>query len=121
MVWQDLKETMRSLQLQLNSVEKNLRNTEKRLDQRGCEYAKSGYYRNLGYQEYHERILNTKIDKGIRIEVKVWGETLKKIIRATKVLGIPTWMTDMEIGIFMNKELDIMRMSPTKEDKVLSS
>ncbi|KAI5653960.1 hypothetical protein M9H77_31147 [Catharanthus roseus] len=53
-VWQDVKELMKSLQLPLNSVEKNLGNMERRLDQREREYAKGGEYRNLGYQQYDE-------------------------------------------------------------------
>ncbi|KAI5668377.1 hypothetical protein M9H77_18230 [Catharanthus roseus] len=45
---------MRSLQLQLNSLEKNLGNMEKRLEQGVREYEKGGYYGNLGYQQYDE-------------------------------------------------------------------
>ncbi|KAI5664089.1 hypothetical protein M9H77_23412 [Catharanthus roseus] len=51
---QDVRESIRSLQLQHNSVVINLGNMERRLDQMEREYAKCGYYGNLGYEEYDE-------------------------------------------------------------------
>ncbi|KAI5682114.1 hypothetical protein M9H77_03342 [Catharanthus roseus] len=45
---------MRSFQLQLHSLEKNLGVMERRLDQKKREYAMGGYYGNLGYKEYNE-------------------------------------------------------------------
>ncbi|KAI5658128.1 hypothetical protein M9H77_26921 [Catharanthus roseus] len=53
-VWQDVKDSMRSLQFQLTSIEKNLENMERRLNRRKHEYTMGGYYGNLGYQEYDE-------------------------------------------------------------------
>ncbi|KAI5682207.1 hypothetical protein M9H77_03435 [Catharanthus roseus] len=90
-VWQDVKESMRSLQLQLNSMEKNLGNMERRLNQREREYAKGRYYGNFAYQEYN---------------------ILEWVMRAMKVLGIPTWMMDMGISIHMNKKLGTMERKP---------
>ncbi|KAI5673890.1 hypothetical protein M9H77_14254 [Catharanthus roseus] len=62
-VWQDMKESMRSLQLNLIIWKRIFGNMDRRLDQREHEYAKGGYYRNLGYQNMMKAILTTKLDK----------------------------------------------------------
>ncbi|KAI5676081.1 hypothetical protein M9H77_07031 [Catharanthus roseus] len=49
-----------------------------------------------------KRILTTKLDK----------VTFKKVMRDMKVLGIPTWMMDMGIGIHMSKKLGTMERKP---------
>ncbi|KAI5664008.1 hypothetical protein M9H77_23331 [Catharanthus roseus] len=59
-----------------------------------------------------KRILTTKLDKVVRIEMKVWEETFNKVMRAIKVLGIPVWMMDIGIGINMNKKLGTMERKP---------
>ncbi|KAI5654040.1 hypothetical protein M9H77_31227 [Catharanthus roseus] len=111
-VWQDVKESMRTLQLQLNSVEKNIGNMERRLDQREREYAKVGYYGNLGYQEYDEEDSYYQIGQSCWKKNEIMGRILEWVMRATKVLGIPTWMMDMGIGIHMNKKLGTMERKP---------
>ncbi|KAI5681900.1 hypothetical protein M9H77_03128 [Catharanthus roseus] len=79
------------------------------------EYAKGGYYGNLGYQEYDEGISNYQIRQSCWKRNECWEEILEWVMRAMKVLDIRTWMMDMGIGIYMSKKLGV----ENKEERML--
>ncbi|KAI5682613.1 hypothetical protein M9H77_03841 [Catharanthus roseus] len=56
-----------------------------------------------------KRILTTKLDKVVGIEMNEWEETFKKVMSTMKVLGIPTWMMDMRIGTMERKPMNLRR------------
>ncbi|KAI5652464.1 hypothetical protein M9H77_29651 [Catharanthus roseus] len=111
-VWQDLKETTRSFQSQLSSVERYLGNIESRLEQREYEHAMGGYNENHGYQAYLEEDSYYKFGQSFWNRKQGIEETFKKVMRAIKVLGIPAWMMDIGIFIHMNKKLGTMERKP---------
>lgn len=117
-VWHNLKKTARSFQSQLSIMERHLRNIGRRLEQR--EYMHAMVDTMDIKHILKRRILITKLDRVFGIEMKVWEETFKKVMRVMEVLGIPTWMMDLGIGIYMNKKLGTIERKPMNHKRAWS-
>ncbi|KAI5681003.1 hypothetical protein M9H77_02230 [Catharanthus roseus] len=111
-VWQDVKESMRSLQLQLNSVEKYLDTWREDWTKGNVSMQMVDTMGILDTKNMMKAILTTKLDKVVGRKMKQWEEILEWVMRALKVLGIPTWMMDMGIDIHMTKKLGTIERKP---------
>ncbi|KAI5667846.1 hypothetical protein M9H77_17699 [Catharanthus roseus] len=102
-VWQDVKETVRSLQSQINSVGKHLGKWEERWE---YEYTNGGYRERNRYQEYYEENPYCQIGQSCWNGNEGMEETLEKIMRVLKAVAAHAGLSATQMAkVWKEKEL----------------